>query len=259
MLCGRRDALLEALTENHELPEMLAGDTRYPEIEALLAEGHGIWSVSPALARLLARAIGRLGLSNILEFGAGLSSLVLATCLSHSSGGSLTSVEQNLRWCRDQWRRVSDLPNVDSRIVESKPSLSLSAVGICYSFRDAAETVASRGPYDLVLVDAPQEFYGRDGALQMASRHLAPGALVVLDDAGRSGERWALFRNLATTRGYELLFYDAELGRHGCAILRWCSDMRTRPSLLALSTSAVEAVESARKRSRRRADIGEWV
>ena len=256
-LIRRRDAALDGLRETCELPEMLAADVRYAEIEALLTEHHSTWSASADLARLLARAVIGLGLSNVLEFGAGLSSVVLATSLSRSSGGRLTSVEQNLRWCRDQWRRVSDLVNVDSRIVESKPRLSLSAVGICYSFRDAADIVASRGPYDLVLVDAPQGFYGRDGALQMASRHLASGALVVLDDAGRSGERWALFRSLATTRGYKLLFYDEKFGGRGCAILRWCSDRRIRPSLLAVSTSAVQAVRYARARRRRQAEIAE--
>ncbi|MCK4410180.1 MAG: class I SAM-dependent methyltransferase [Candidatus Eisenbacteria sp.] len=258
-MIGRRDAVLEEFTESGELPEMLAADTRYAEIETLLREDCSTWSVSPDLARLLARAIIGLGLSSVLEFGAGLSSLVLATSLSRLSGGKLTSVEQNLCWCRGQWRRVSDLVNVDSRIVESKPRLSLSAVGVCYSFRDAADIVASEGPYDLVLIDAPQGFYGRDGALQMASRHLAPGALVVLDDAGRSGERWALFRSLATTRGYKLLFYDEKLGGRGCAILRWCSDGRIRPSLLAVSTSAVQAVRYARERRRRQAEIVEWV
>jgi predicted O-methyltransferase YrrM len=258
-LIGRRDAVLEGFTESGELPEVLAADTRYSEIETLLREDCSTWSVSPHLARLLARAIIGLGLSNVLEFGAGLSSLVLATSLSRLSGGKLTSVEQNLCWCRDQWRRVSDLANVDSRIVESTLRLSLSAAGVCYSFRDAADIVASRGPYDLVLVDAPQGFYGRDGALQMARRYLAPGALVVLDDAGRSGERWALFRSLATIRGFRLLFWDPEFGGRGCAILRWCSDERIRPSLLAISTSAVQAVRYARGRRRRRAEIAEWV
>ena len=258
-LVVRRDAVFEGVTESGELPEMLAADTRYDEIEALLREDCSSWSVSRDLARLLARAIIGLGLSNVLEFGAGFSSLVLATSLSRLSGGKLTSVEQNLCWCRDQWGRVSDMGNVDSRIVESKLKLSLSAVGVCYYFRDAADIVASRGPYDLVLVDAPQGFYGRDGALQMARRYLAPGALVVLDDAGRSGERWALFRSLVTIRGYRLVFWDPELGGRGCAILRWCSDGRIRPNLLAVSTSAVQAVRYARGRRRRHAEVAEWV
>jgi predicted O-methyltransferase YrrM len=257
-LIDRRDVALERLTESGELPEILAADTRYTEIEALLKENLSTWAVSPDLARLLARAIIGLGLSNVLEFGAGFSSLVLATSLSRLSGARLTSVEQNLRWCRDEWSRVSDLANVDSRIVESKVRLSLSAMGICYSFRGAADVIASRGPYDLVLVDAPQGFYGRDGSLQMASRYLAPGALVVLDDTGRSGERWALYRSLATMRGYRLLLCDQELGGRGCAILRWCSDSRIRPSLLAASTSVVQAIMYARERRRRHAEIAEW-
>ncbi len=258
-LTGRRDAVLEGFTESGGLPETLAADKRYTEIEILLREDCSTWSVSPDLARLLARAVIGLGLSNVLEFDAGLSSLVLATSLSRLSGGKLTSVEQNLSWCRDPWKRVSDLVNVDSRIVESKLRLSLSVMGVCYCFRDAAGIGASRGPYDLVLVDAPQGFYGRDGALQMARWHLASRALVVLHDAGRSGERWALFRSLATIRGYRLLFWDPEFGGRGCAILRWCSDRRIRPNLLAVSTSVVQAPRYAGGRRRRHAEIAEWM
>ncbi len=70
-LIGRRDAALEGFTENCKLPEILATDTRYTEIEALLGEDLSTWSVSPDLARLLARTIIGLGLSNVLEFGAG--------------------------------------------------------------------------------------------------------------------------------------------------------------------------------------------
>lgn len=255
-LIRRRDAALRVSGENAGLREVLASDERYEDVEDLLARNDSPWSISPDLARLLSRAVISLGLSNVLEFGAGLSSLVLATALSHLPRGRLTSVEQNLSWCRDHWRRVGEIENVDSRIVESRPRLCLNGVGLCYVFREAAGVIAARAPYDLVLVDAPQGFYGRDGVLAMVHRRLAPEALVVLDDAGRSSERWALFRNLVGVPAYRLLFYDGGFGGRGCAVLSSDSRQRSRPSLLGVSTSVIQVVRYAR--GRRRAEISGW-
>jgi predicted O-methyltransferase YrrM len=53
---------------------------------------------------------------NILEFGAGSSSLVLATALSAAGGGKLTSVEQNPQWCIEKWAIVKQKENVDCHI-----------------------------------------------------------------------------------------------------------------------------------------------
>jgi hypothetical protein len=175
------------------------------------------------------------------------------------SGGRLTSVEQNPEWCREYWSRVLAFEDVDGRLVESKPRLSLGAAGICYSFRGAARVVASRGPYDLALVDAPQGFYGRDGVLQMLRQYLVPGALVILDDAGRSGERWALLRCLATYPGYSLASYDENFGGRGCALLRWNGDTRVRPTLLATSSSVLQAMRYWCVRRRSRTRLRDWV
>lgn len=259
LLVRRRDVALDWFIRSCGCSEPATPSATYPEIETLFRDEQSSWSISRDLARLLAHAVIGSQLSSVLEFGAGLSSLVLATSLSLVSSGRLTSVEQNPEWCREYWDRVMTLGSVDSRLVESKPRLTVGAAGFCYSFRSAARVVASRGPYDIVLVDAPQGFYGRDGVLQMLRQYLVSGALVVLDDAGRSGEQWALFRCLVTFRGYELVFYDSDFGGRGCAVLRWNGDARIRPSLLATSSSALQAARYWRERRRLRARTQEWM
>jgi predicted O-methyltransferase YrrM len=254
----RRDEALRPSAERDSRTEALLCDTRYEDIEALLDQSDSSWSISSDLARLLARAVIELGLSSVLELGAGFSSRILSASLSHLAGGRLTSVEQNTDWCLEHWNLVRTIWNVDSLLVECKPSLSLSAAGLSYEFREATGAIASRAPYDLVLVDAPQGFYGRDGVLRMIQGHLSSGALVVLDDAGRAGERWALFRNLRTAPGYRLLLYDSEFGRRGCAVLGPGSARWPRLSLLGVSSSVIQTIVYARRRHRRQAERPEW-
>jgi hypothetical protein len=125
--------------------------------------------------------------------------------------------------------------------------------GVFHRVDGAAEALRARGPFDFALIDAPQYLYGRDGALHLAWGHLAPGALILLDDAARSGERRTLRRWLATYPGLELLHRDPTLGSNGVALLRRGDDptVRTRPGVLV--GSAVHALHGWwRWRGRRR-------
>ena len=92
----QRMLVLGNIKSNSQISQLVHRPATYPQIEEILADrASNIWSISDDLARLLARIVNELGLGNVLEFGAGQSSLVLATALSVRSGGQLTSVEQN--------------------------------------------------------------------------------------------------------------------------------------------------------------------
>jgi len=210
-----------------------------PSIEEVIPDGSNRWAISPQLARFLARAITGRDLRSVLEFGAGGSSLVLARALSSIGGGTLTSVEQWPEWCKEPWARVEQTPNVDARLVAAQPRLALSRVGLTYAFRSARAAIASRRPYDLVVVDAPPRFYGRDGALPLSYAHLVPGAWVVLDDARRAAEQWTLFRWLRTYPGLRLMHFDAAFGGRGLAVLRYTGERTQRVDPWSVLTSAL--------------------
>ena len=240
----QRKLVLSDIKSNGQISQLVSSPVMYAQIEEVLAsQARDIWSISDDLSRLLARAVNELRLANVLEFGAGLSSLTLATALSICSGGQLTSVEQNPEWCRPLWREVEQISNVDAELVGSGLGLRLGMAGLHYWFKHADSVLARRGPYDLVVVDAPQGIYSRDGALHMARRHLSPNALIVLDDAGRNGEQWTLYRWLQTYPGLELTFFDPAFGGRGVAVLRTGGRLKSRLAIMAALGSIYHALK----------------
>lgn len=249
---SHREHLLRAGRPDSQVEALLSGDPLPAPLEALLPDGSSRWPLSPALARFLARVVLDLGPRSVLELGAGTSSLVVAEALSMRGGGRLTSVEQSPEWCAAAWARVQRVPEVDARMVVSEPKLALSEMGPVYLFESAREQVAERGPYDLVLVDAPQWYYGRDGALPLVHDHLAPGAWVILDDSRRKLERRTVLRWLRTYPGLSLVYLEPEFGGRGLAVLRLARAEAPKPDPLSVATNTLQALVYWNK-SRRRA------
>lgn len=187
-------------------------------VTAVLPDGRAGYAISPPVAMLLAQLVIDENRRNVLELGAGSSSVVFAAALSSNGGGRLTSVEQSPEWCEDHWNRVMGT-GIDAELIAAQPVFGIEPFpGHQYPVR---ERVAGRGPFDLVLVDAPQWYYGRDGALPLIWNALQPGAVIVVDDAGRPQEQWAIRRWLWVYPGLSLLGYDPTFGRNGVAVLRW--------------------------------------
>ncbi|NLD77545.1 MAG: hypothetical protein GX643_12860 [Acidimicrobiales bacterium] len=217
-------------------------------VTAVLPDGSNPWPISRDLGLMLGRLLAEHGCQNILEIGAGSSSLVSATALAELNGGRITSLEQDVDWCKEIWARVEAVgPQVDVELVPVKPELRWSELGLHYQF-SVSEVLKRRGPFDLVVVDAPQYWFGRGGALPAVRAHLAPGALLVLDDAGRKGERWALYRWLRTYPGLDLLAYDEDFGGRGVALLKWNEPLPPRRSVLGTASSITDRAYSAVRR-----------
>ena len=253
LLRARRDRWLHALASDPDLLPLLPDATPPIEVECVLPDGSSAWPITPGMGRLLARLVVQGRRRRILEFGAGSSSLVFARALSLVGGGRLTSLEQEPAWCADRWRIVRAQDGVDAELVPVRPRLTLGRAGVAHVFTDARAAVARRAPYDLVFVDAPQGWYGRDGALPLALPHLAPGAWIVLDDAQRGQEQWTVSRWLDACPALRLVAFDPEFGGRGMAILRYGGGARLRTGPYVLLTSAYHAVTLWQQRRRREA------
>jgi predicted O-methyltransferase YrrM len=191
-----------------------------PVIDAPPAERS--YAISPALGAFLAGCV-RTGRRNVLELGAGQSSVVFAEALRPD--GRLTSLEQSPEWCAKPWEKV-EATGIDSLLIPVTLRFGWRPFP-CHRY---TVSLAQRGPFDLVLVDAPQWYYGRDGALPLIAPYLAQNALIVVDDAGRHQEQWAIQRWLQTYRGLTLETNDPTFGRNGVAVLR-ANGLIERPNL----------------------------
>ena len=197
------------------------------DLDTILPRERNPWSLSDPMARTLARLVVRLGCRSILEFGAGWSSVVLAHALHAAGGGRLTSVEHQPEYVGDCWDRVRRVPSVDAALVVLPLRSQLSRHGLLWRYDRLARNLAARAPFDLILIDAPPGAYGRAAPLFDSYATLAPGAIVVLDDASRSEERSAIARWLATCPGLQLVVHDEGVQR-GIAVLVHDGNKRQR-------------------------------
>ncbi|MGE5926930.1 MAG: hypothetical protein ACM357_06230, partial [Gemmatimonadota bacterium] len=122
--------------------------------------------------------------------------------------------------------------------------------GAAWCYERAPAVLAERGPFDLVLVDAPQSWIGRGGALHTAIPHLAKGALIVVDDAGREGERNLVGGWLRAYPGLRLAAFDPAFGRLGVAVLVFDGNRTVRWDARTVAGSLLDVYRNARRRRR---------
>lgn len=203
-------------------------DARYEDVERVLSPE------TAALGRVLARMMFQLELRDVLAFGAGVSSVIVAQALSGLGGGRLTAVEDDPAWGVDQWSPVAAMPGVDARLIGSPLFFRLGFGAPHHAYGvGAAAAVASRAPYSLVLVDPPHGHVGRDGTLHLAMPHLAPGALIVVHEEGDTIERW-----MDTYPGLGILHVDRVLG-NGVVIIGYTGNPARQLSWRAILTGAI--------------------
>ncbi len=155
--------------------------------------------MSPAGLATVAAEISFAERRQIMELGSGISTIVLAR-LARQLGGRIVALEHSpgwAGWVRRQLDRegLSNLARVVEAPLRSHP---LALDGAPWYDEDALAEVPPNG-IELLLVDGPPGYgegmaRSRYPALPVLAERLAPGALVVLDDAGREGEREILDR-----------------------------------------------------------------
>jgi len=130
--------------------------------------------------------------AQIVECGAGVSTVVLARLLAQRGQGALTALEHDATWAARvhealEAEGLTHVAQVVLAPLEGDPEPWYAEAGI-------AQLPAT---IDLLVVDGPpadrpELASARSPALERLASRLAPGATVILDDIGRAGEQAVL-------------------------------------------------------------------
>ncbi|MGH2985784.1 MAG: class I SAM-dependent methyltransferase [Solirubrobacterales bacterium] len=173
-----------------------------PILDRLLGAGPPLeftdWALEPAALELVLARIGA-DCDRVVECGSGLSTIVIARLLAGRGHGRVEALEHEPAWASEVRRRIEDEGVADrARLVEAPLGAHPLAEPGCHWY-DPDAVASLSASIDLLLVDGPPA--GEPGierarypALPALASRLRRGATVILDDAGRPGERWVLDR-----------------------------------------------------------------
>jgi predicted O-methyltransferase YrrM len=171
---------------------------------SLNLDGRTSWSLSPDSLLILSRILRTRRPGYVLEFGSGASTVVAAQYASEFDPDGpprIYTVDHDSLWLErtaeklatnglDRFVRLIHAPLTDEAGCPGQTHVS-------YALSPDIEAILSTAPgFDLCLIDGPPGCVGRLACLPAAVPRLRSGALVLLDDAYRPGERaaWRLWR-----------------------------------------------------------------
>ena len=155
---------------------------------------HG-WAGAPDLLRFLYALVRAVEPRHVLEFGSGVSTLVLAQAAAGLEGTcAITSVDHDPRFAAATAESLG--AEAASVTLQCAPLVARVRAGVlapCYLVDQGL--LGSNRAADLVVVDGPPLVLGgRDGMLPQALEYAQCGSIIVFDDAGRDCERDAIAR-----------------------------------------------------------------
>lgn len=144
-------------------------------------------AASPDFLLLLARHVVEKQPECIVEFGSGVSTVILALAMKRTGRGRLISYDHSPGFA-DMTQRLAQRYGleVDVRNVPLAPSVSLGYPGVWYEAVDLPESI------DVLVIDGPPARLHpetRGGAGPAVFDRLSENGVVFLDDACRAGER----------------------------------------------------------------------
>ena len=170
------------------------------------------WAASADVLLTLANTSKKIKPKVVLDLGSGVSTLVLAKA---SPSARVISIDHLAEFASKTKSLLEDhqITNVDLRVAPLSPH---SSGGEWY----AVSAFADIDQIDLLFIDGPpgsKDDKARHPVLAQCLSKLAPGAVIVIDDANRTGERELAEMFLKALPDYELEFLSHE---KGTAVLR---------------------------------------
>lgn len=195
------------------------------------------WALAWETMQFAARLVEVIRPENIIEFGSGRSTTVLAS-VAASYGGRILSFEHRKRSARETQAALAR-SGLSERVCLLRRRLTVRRYGAKFlpiysvNWRD----LESFQPCQMALVDGPPGYIGREATLYELFPRLSVGAWVVADDINRPGERrWLQAWKRAFGEALDIELFP-EIGE-GAALLRKRAEAAARypttPELLKL-------------------------
>jgi predicted O-methyltransferase YrrM len=152
------------------------------------------WALAPDALRLLAALVAELRPRHVVEFGSGVSTLVLAHAAASSDGSAISSVDHDPVYVARTAKLLQGQEGeglVSLQLAPLVARVRADELHPHYLLHHGA--LASERPADLVLIDGPPAALGGRAGMLYQSLDLAQaGTVVLLDDAEREPERGAV-------------------------------------------------------------------
>lgn len=163
------------------------------------------WAASPDVLLTLVHSARNPQVRTIVDLGSGVSTLVLA---KSAPAARIISIDNSPEYAAKTRQLLDDhkITNVDLRVA---PLTSHPSGGNWYN----TSAIADIAEIDLLFIDGPpatEDGKARHPAFTEAIKKLSPNAIVVLDDAGRDGEKQLAEKFAAAMPTHTLEFLDHE-------------------------------------------------
>lgn len=233
--------LQKRMMENESLNLILSNPTETDTL--ILDQSPGGWSIDRAVSEALIKLILDLEIRRVVEIGAGYSSIIFHYALPKmNSDYSVFSIEENIDWFKIPNKLAELVIRSSMDFHVGKIHFMIGFFGIHASYRIPERTDLKK-EIDLVFVDGPQYFFGREGGLDEIYDKLKVGCLIVMDDAQRYTELCVIYKWLKVYKGLELIYLNKKFGDKGLAILKVSEPLTRRFSIDAFSLGMMQGIK----------------
>lgn len=206
-LASHVDAIYGCLEARHALERELGPNIVLPPMRGPVISPDAAW-------RLYQHTITHRP-ETVVEFGSGVSTLLIAHALERNGNGTLISLDHEPRFAKAT-ETLLQPHNLEHRVkIHCAPLRSHRTLdGLCELYYDTTPLEAIEA-VDLVLVDGPPRTldpYIRDLALPVMAPRMSTGGTLFLDDASRPGEQAILQRWRSAWPDFEFDYLPLDTG-----------------------------------------------
>lgn len=164
----------------------------------------GRWALHVDSCKFLATLIRKYNLKNVLEFGSGFSSVMIANEIKHSADHLLVSIDDSQYYSQLAQQSLAEnniKANIKFYTFPIRPRIYYKKILLFYTIPQGFWSDFDR--FDLVLIDGPHHDFGREASFYEVFHRLKTGGIAVIDDSNRR------FQEMVYAKKWQQIFGNA--------------------------------------------------